>query len=92
MEEFEQKALRWRCVIQCLDTPEFVEQFNRLTGRNLGDVSLLPKSTLEAMIDEATGHNPYDTPKQHEDMRAFIDFVDEFVFMRIDWNQIHNRV
>ena len=57
------------CVLECAETPEFVSNFNRLTGCNFGK-SLLRKP-IDIMIDQATGHPPED----EADIKKFVSFV-----------------
>ena len=79
-----QKMRLWTCVLHALDVPELIVEFNRIYGRKLGVVNL-PKNAFEAMVDKATGFDPYASSSQNDDMRAFVEFVDEFVFKRIPW-------
>lgn len=60
------------CLIVCLFMPEFVQQWERLTG-----MRLLPASPLDRMIDKATG---YDLTV----MAEFADFVYRCVFSTIE--------
>ena len=62
-------------VIECVKTPGFVKGFNRLTGSKLGTDTRAP---IEKMIDSATGYKP-----ETEDMRKFVAFVFETVWMRM---------
>ncbi len=57
--------------------PEFVKQYNRLTGNNLHFSK--PRSPIESMVDSATGYKGFD----EEEMRKFADFFYEFVWSRL---------
>lgn len=57
--------------------PEFVENYNRITGNNL--VFLVPKNPIEAMIDEACGFDGFDK----EEVRKFAEFFYECVWSRL---------
>lgn len=59
-----------RIVLECANNPEFLAEFNRLTGCSLG----APRSTIEQMIDESTGW-------EQEQLRRFVAFVMEFVVL-----------
>ena len=61
-------------VDECARTPEFVEQFDRLTGHHLS--TLTKRTSLDAMIDEATG-------RDRLAMLGFVVFVDEMVWSRL---------
>lgn len=54
--------------------PEFVENYNRLTGNNLKFSA--PKNHIEAAIDRATGYNGLD----ENEVKKFADFFYEFVW------------
>ena len=58
----------------CAATPEFVAQFDRLTGHNLSEIG--KRGPLDAMIDEATG-------RDREAILSFVVFVDEVVWSRL---------
>lgn len=60
------------CLIIAANMPEFVQQWERLTG-----LRLLPASPLDRLIDEATG---YDLAV----MAEFADFVYRCVFCTMD--------
>jgi hypothetical protein len=64
-------------VTYCASVPELVDQFNRLTGCNLGQSA--KRTPLERAIDEATGY-----PGESEaDMAAFVAFVHDTVWLRL---------
>ena len=58
-----------QCVEQCYNTPELVEQFDRLWGTNLSRKG----SPIEVEIDYATG-------RTSKDMWQFIDFVRWYIW------------
>lgn len=59
-------------VLYCAEQPEFLKEFNRLTGCKLGK----PRAPVEVLIDEATGY----VPNSEDDMLRFIAFVYETVW------------
>lgn len=60
-----------RSLHEAIETPELVSNFNRLYGASLG-----AGTPLERAIDQATG-------KSEDDMRAFIDFVHDSIYLRL---------
>lgn len=59
----------WKGLVRyCAGQPEAIEAFARDTGRDLSKI--MPRSPLEAIIDQATGH-------QSEVFVAFCDWVTE---------------
>jgi hypothetical protein len=75
MSEVDQAFLN--LVTYCASVPEFVEQFNRLTGCNLGQST--KRTAFERAIDEATG-----APGESEaDMALFVGFVRDTIWMRL---------
>jgi hypothetical protein len=52
------------CILYCLQQPDLVAEFDRLSGTHLSK----PRSALDAMIDEATGRDA-------EALLAFAAFV-----------------
>ena len=60
------------CLAACAATRELVENFDRLTGRNLS----LHGAPIERMIDEASG-------RTDADCAAFVAFVYECVWTRL---------
>lgn len=61
-----------RCLLEAIDTPELVQNFDRLY-----DATLTARtSPIERMVDEATG-------KRDDDMRAFVEFVHDSIYMRL---------
>lgn len=77
----EQEVGFLRTLRQSLHTPGLVEQFNRLTGRKLGQRS--PKTQLDAMIDKATGFDVVRESENMDDMKAFAEFVRDVVWTRL---------
>lgn len=63
------------CLTVCANTPELIEQFNRLTGCNLGQSQ--NRTALERAIDDAAGYSG----ERDEDMAVFVAFVAECVWM-----------
>lgn len=61
------------CCSECLSTPDFVKEFNRLTGYKLG--SRVP---IEIEIDKACGYN-----HDEEAIKAFARFVFLYVWMPV---------
>jgi len=64
------------CLHACLMNSEFVQQWERLWGKKL-----VPASTLDRMIDQATG---YDLAV----MREFADAVYQFVFCTLPVEEV----
>lgn len=69
------------CLKECISTPGFVENFNRLTGRQLGEA--LKRTPIERMIDECSGYDKTVAEKQEDDIRAFLEFCYECVWIRL---------
>lgn len=69
------------CVMECAKAPGIVEQFNRLTGRHLGEK--LVRHPLEVLVDKSTGYDQVLAAQQEEDVRAFVEFCHECVWIRI---------
>lgn len=71
--------------LQCLsvasENVELVEQFSRLTGITFDAAN--PRNGLEALIDDATGFKPSETPRMLASARQFALFVREFVWLRL---------
>lgn len=61
-----------QCLVAACETPELVRQFDRLYKANI----VTHGSQLEKMIDKATG-------KSADDFKRFVEFVWEFVFLRL---------
>jgi len=68
------------CLMQCAGTPELVSQFNRLSGCSLGRDS---RSAIDKMIDKATGYQDEIDQNNNDDMRKFINFVWDCVWLRL---------
>ena len=69
----------YECLMACARRPELVSEFNRLTGRHVGEK--LARSPLEAMIDEATGYEQCLAAQCDDDLRAFIEFCHDVVWL-----------
>lgn len=80
-EKVEQEVGFLRTLRQSIHTPGLVEQFNRLTGRKLGQRS--PKTPIDAMIDKATGYEAVLAAEDAADMKAFAEFVRDVVWNRL---------
>jgi hypothetical protein len=65
------------CLREAIDTPELVEQFDRLYG-----ASLAARRPIDAMVGKVTG-------KQQDDMRAFVGFVHDGIYLRLPDEAIH---
>ena len=61
------------CITTAANNAELVKQFDRLNGTNLS----LKGSTITILIDEATG-------KQKDDIKKFIAFVHEIIFLPLN--------
>lgn len=70
------------CVSYCAEFPEFVEQFNRMTGCRLGQ--RVPSWPIDALIDEATGYVVERQKKEVAETKMFEKFVYDCVWTRID--------
>lgn len=57
--------------------PEFVENYNRLTGNNFK--LFVARTPFEALIDKASGFKGFD----EEEAKKFADFFYEFVWSRL---------
>jgi hypothetical protein len=66
------------CLQEAIETPELIEQLDRLYGASL----TAKRSPIEAMVDKATG-------KQEDDMRAFVGFVHDGIYLRLPDEAIH---
>ena len=65
------------CALTAISNPEFVAEYNRLTGRNIGQRE--SRSAIERLVDAATGYNA-----QEDDLWAFAAFVYDVVWLRLD--------
>jgi hypothetical protein len=61
-------------VLFCAEFPDLLVEFDRLNGTNLSTFD--KRKPIESMIDQATG-------RDEESMRKFVDFVYEFIWMRV---------
>lgn len=64
-------------VAEAASIPEFVKEYNRLTGNNF--VFRQPRNPIEAMIDRACGFEGFNP----EEAKKFADFFYEFVWSRL---------
>ena len=84
MDEKEQEAFvvnSFQAILTyCLDTPEMVKEWNRLTGNNLS-VKLDKRSPIERMVDEATGYQKHLDAEQVKYLREFAQFVWETIYI-----------
>lgn len=69
------------CCHQCLADLKFVKEFDRLTGCSLAEL----KSPINAMVDEATGKTKWD-------MRKFVAFVYETVWLRLPPTMLKEKI
>jgi len=69
-----------RCVMEAIETPELVEQFDRLKNTRLSKMGTL--SPINQMVDKATGF-------QDDQMRTFSEFVHDLVYLRLPHAAIH---
>ena len=70
------------CVRYCAEQPEFVQQFNRMTGCRLGERD--PSTPIDALIDEATGCAAERKVKKAAEAKMFEKFVYDAVWSCID--------
>jgi hypothetical protein len=66
------------CLRESIETPELVAGFDRLYGANL----VTRRAPIDAMIDKATG-------KQENDVRAFVAFVHDCIYLRLPSEAVH---
>lgn len=59
-------------VMECFDNPDLMREYRRLKGGDFG----LPKSPVDAMVDDATGF-------VDEQAKEFVQFVWDVVWCRI---------
>lgn len=69
------------CLMECAKTPDLVSEFNRLTGRHVGEK--LVRNPIEMMIDKATGYSEALSSQKDEDLIAFIEFCHDCVWTRL---------
>lgn len=69
------------CVMECAKKDDLVSEFNRLTGRRLGDKQV--RNPIDRIIDEAIGYDEVLKAQQDEDVKAFVDFCYEYVWLPI---------
>lgn len=61
-----------QCLREAANTPELLAEFDRLNGTNLSRKG----STLDLMVDDATG-------RTKDDVKKFVEFVREFVYEKL---------
>lgn len=66
------------CLEECLESDEFVREFDRLAGCHLARPEERP--SIVAMVDAATG---FDDAKHKLEIRKFVAFVYEVVWLRL---------
>lgn len=66
----------YACIMECFDVPELIENFDRLWGCNLCQKG----APINLMVDKATG-------RMQHDMKEFVEFVWEYVFLRFGENE-----
>jgi hypothetical protein len=66
------------CIETCLNNRDFVTEFNRVCGTDLG--VFRGRSVIATMIDQATG---YDEERSRRDMEKFVAFVYETMWLRL---------
>jgi hypothetical protein len=69
-----------KCLMEAAAIPEFVENFDRLTGCQVGRIGTGP--AIVDMIDQATGF-------RDEQLRQFAEFVHDSVYMRLPNEALH---
>lgn len=69
------------CLMECAKNQHLVDQFNRLTERKLGVTAI--RTPLDAMIDASTGYEATLNLQMEDDLRAFIEFCHDVVWMRL---------
>lgn len=67
-------------VVECAMLPEFVDNYNRLTGSNFKLYTA--RNPIEALVDKACGFKGFD----EDEVRKFMDFVYEYVWSRLPEN------
>lgn len=73
------------CLMECARTPQLVSEFNRLTGRHVGEK--LNRLPLIQMVDQATGYEEVLKAQQDDDLGAFIEFCHEHVWLTLQDRQ-----
>ncbi len=68
-----------KCLDEASDTPELIEQFDRLYKCSLSG----PRSAIERMVDKACG-------KDEDDMMKFVEFVHDCIYLRLPDEAIHS--
>lgn len=68
------------CIREALNTPEFIEQYNRLNGSRIGK----PRAPIEQMIDKITGY-------EKDQMYKFFNFVRDYVWIPLLYQDLKNQ-
>ena len=69
-----------KCLVEAASIPEFIENFDRLTGSAVGKIGAGP--AIVEMIDKVTGF-------RDAQLRKFAEFVHESVYLRLPSQAIH---
>lgn len=67
-----------QCLIECLDNPGLLQEYNRLAGASIGADSRLP---IERAIDAATGYDKVLHEQQSAEFAAFAEFVRVVIYL-----------
>lgn len=77
----ERKISFTQCVRTSLAQPSLVEEFNRLSGYNLGQSAL--SAPVESAIGDVRGLAEQLMAEERNAVKAFLNFVHEFVWKRL---------
>ncbi len=69
------------CLKEACKYGDLVAQFDRLTSRHVTRVLHDTRTPIERMVDEATGFQKVLDKEAQQDMRAFIAFVFEYIWL-----------
>ena len=69
------------CLKEACKYGDLVAQFDRLTGRHVTRVLYDTRPPIVRMVDEATGFQKVLDKEAQQDMRAFIAFVFEYIWL-----------
>jgi len=69
------------CFLETAAHSEFVSEFNRLTGHNLGFST--KRKQIERMVDKSTGYEQEIQAKENDNISAFAAFVYEYVWLPV---------
>jgi hypothetical protein len=70
----------------CIGIPEFVSEFNRLSGCSIG---VDKRTAIEKMIDKATGYEEVLEATRNDELRKFVEFVYEFIWIRYQSQEVN---